>query len=197
MFKKKCFDGLLEKSGELFKTSDLTALGISKPTIARMVRDGLLENVAHGVYCRAGDIVDEMQLLQLRSPRIVFSHESALWLNGLSDRNPFEMSVTIERGAPLAASLRSACRCHYVPMHLMDIGLVTMRNEYGHNVRCYDAERTVCDIVRDRSLVGVEEFADGMKRYAVSPKRNLPRLMQFAGAFGVAREISSYMEVLT
>ena len=187
----------LERKGGILRTSDLVGLGYSKPAIAELVRDHELDRVAHGVYVRSGEFADDMSVLQIRSPRVVFSHESALWLNGLSDREPFEMSVTVARGAPLAASLRGLCRCHYVKRELLDLGLSSARTACGCVVRCYSPERTICDIVRDSAQMGIEEVSGGLKRYAAAKKKNFVELMRIASAFGIEKEIAGYMGVLS
>ena len=51
------------------------------------VRDGLLVRLRHGVYSLPTSIEDDLYTLTLSSPKIVVSHESALFLNGLSERN--------------------------------------------------------------------------------------------------------------
>ncbi len=187
---------LFQRSGGVARASDFVAAGFSKPTIAAYVRAGMLERVAHGIYMRKGAVVDEQYILQLRSPRIVFSHETALWLNGLTDRHPFELTVTLATGSPLSLSLRDSCRCHYVKPNLLEDGLAPMKNEFGHEVRCYGPERTLCDMLRNERSVGVEELTEGLRRYARWKDRNLPELMRLAALFGIERDMAKCMGVL-
>ena len=187
----------MKQNGGALRTADLVGMGFSKPAIAELVRNRRLDRVAHGIYVRAGEFADEMHLLQMRSPRVVFSHESALWLNGLSDREPFQMSVTVVRGVPLAVSLRGLCSCHYVDRDLLEIGLSSAKTTQGHVVRCYGPERTICDIVRDSSRIGIEEMTDGLKRYAGGKEKDLVELMRIAAMFGIEDEMAKYMGVLS
>jgi len=188
---------LLKREGGVARLSDIVAVGCSKPTVAEYVHNGALERLAHGIYALKGELVDEQYVLQLRSPRIVFSHETALWMNGLSDRRPFELSVTVASGAPLALSMRGICRCHYVRRELVDEGIGLARTEFGHQVRCYSPERTLCDMVRDERSVGVEELTDGLKKYAARKEKRLPELMRLSALFGIEREMARYMGVLS
>lgn len=187
----------LKQNGDVLRTADLVGMGFSKPAIAELVRSRKIDRVAHGIYVRAGEFADEMHLLQMRSSRIVFSHESALWLNGLSDREPFRMSVTVVRGVPLAVSLRGLCDCHYVDRELLGVGLSAAKTTHGHVVRCYSPERTICDIVRDSSRIGIEEVTDGLKRYAAGKEKNLVELMRIAAMFKIEDEMAKYMGVLS
>lgn len=189
-------DNLLKEKGGVVQTDDIVKAGYSRTVVANLVKDGELERVAHGIYIRPGQLYDEMYVFQLRSARLVFSHETALWLNGLSDRAPLEYHVTVPTGAPLGALLRADCRCHYVKPELYAIGVVKRLTVFGHEVRCYDSERTICDVVRNERRVGVEALVGGLKAYADSGKKDVLRLMELARTFGVEREVSRYMGVL-
>lgn len=187
----------LKKGGGIITVPLAAELGVSRMVLSKCARNGELERVGPGIYIPAGEFSDEMYVLQLRSPRVIFSHESALWLNGLSDREPFEMSVTYVTGAPPAKGLRSGCRCHYVRRELLEVGLGEATTAHGHAVRCYNAERTICDVVRSSRRLGIEEKTEGLKRYVASSRRDFGALLSMAELFGVADEVSGYMEVLS
>ena len=194
---KRSIDRLLKEKGGVVRTSDAVDAGLSRVTLANMVKSGKLERVAHGIYIRQGDLCDEMYVLALRSDRIVFSHETALWLNGLSDRVPIQYHVTVPTGAPLGAELRGDCICHYVDKRLQGLGICSKKTAFGHMVQCYDAERTICDVVRDENRVGIEALVSGLKAYAERSDKDVLRLMEMARTFSVEKEISRYMGVLS
>jgi len=187
---------LMKASGGVLRAGDAVRAGVSRAALLALVRDGELERAAHGVYVIAGELHDEMFVLQLRSSRLVFSHETALWLNGLSDRAPLEYHVTIPTGAPLGTLLRGDCRCHYVKPELFDFGVTMRKTEFGNEVRCYDAERTLCDMVRHESRVGVEALVGGLKAYATRKDKDIAALMIMAKRFSVVERMSRYMGVL-
>ena len=193
----KVLENLLENGGGIVRTEDAIDAGFSRMTLVNLVRRGELERVAHGVYSRAGEIADDLFVLQLRSDRLVFSHETALWLNGLSDRAPLEFHITVPTGAPLGRLLRGVCCSHYVRADLFGLGMETRQTSFGHEVRCYNAERTICDMVRNEDNVGVQALVDGLRQYAARKTKDAVMLMDFARRFKVEREISKYMGVLT
>lgn len=187
---------LLKSRGGIIRTDDVVKVGLSRTTVMNLVRAGVLERVAHGIYATPNEFYDELYVLQLRSSRIVFSHETALWLNGLSDRVPVEVHVTVPTGAPLGGILRSDCVCHYIKQGLFNLGLSTRITAFGHEVRCYDAERTICDMVRNEKIVGVEGLVGGLKAYARSRNKDVLHLMELARAFSIEEKLSRYMGVL-
>ena len=194
---KKDIEALLDSKKGVLTTEDALQAGFSKMALVNLVKAGALDRVAHGVYVRAGEIADDMFVMQLRSKRLIYSHETALWLNGLCDRAPLELHVTIPTGAPLGAQLRGDCRSHYVKPELFELGLELRKTSFGNDVRCYNAERTICDMVRDEDKVGVQALVDGLRQYASRKTKDLVKLMGFARCFKIEREISRYMGVLT
>lgn len=187
---------IIDSNGGTATLAELLNLGISKTTLCNYVKKGMIDRVAQGIYARAGEITDEMYVLQLRSPNIIYSHETALRLLGLSDREPLDFSVTVATGSPLSEGLRSSCLSHYVKKSLLTVGLGMAKTVYGHEVRCYNAERTICDLVRDEKRIGVETLVAGLKQYAVRNDKDLVELMRIAKLFRIEREIAKYMSVL-
>jgi len=188
---------IIEETGGIFGSADAQRRGVSRMMLCKYVKSGFLERIAHGVYAAKDALVDGLYVLQLRSPRLVFSHETALWLNGLTDRDPLSIAVTVPSGAPLGGRLRRECVCHYAKPEFMELGLSKAKTIYGHEVRCYNAERTMCDLVRNEARSGVEAFFGGLKAYAARRDKDLPTLMKIASAFGIEDAISKYMGILT
>ncbi len=83
----------MKKNNNIITTARALEIGVSKSLLTKYIKLGLIEWVRHGVYILPDSIYDDMYTLMLRSEYIVFSHESVLFLLGLSDRTPFEHSV--------------------------------------------------------------------------------------------------------
>ena len=63
-------------------------------------------------------------------------------------------------------------------------------------MRCYNAERTVCDIIRSRNRLDEETVISAIKNYAVSKEKDLNLLAEYATMFGIEKILKRYMEVL-
>ena len=85
----------IKKNNNMITTSQVLSLGYSKQLLTNYVKEGLLERCRQGVYILPNTVHDDMYTIMLRSDRIVFSHDTALFLNGLSERTPFLHTVTI------------------------------------------------------------------------------------------------------
>lgn len=186
----------MQKNGGIMAADQLLSLGISKTTLANYARGMELERLGGGLYLLPGYVLDDLYALMLRSDRIIFSHETALFLNGLSERTPFIHAVTIPNNASLPSSMRNVCACYYVKPELHEMGLTERQTTFGHTVRCYNAERTICDLLRSRSRYSTETIIGAMKAYAESPKKRLDRLSEYAEKLRVRKALTPYMEAL-
>ena len=76
------------------------------------------------------------------------------------------------------------------------VGIMEKPTTFGHLVRCYDVERTICDFLRTRKRCDEETVISAIKNYAASDKKDLNRLSAYAEMFKVDGELRKYMEVL-
>jgi predicted transcriptional regulator of viral defense system len=170
--------------------------GLSYMKLSRLVKSGELERVARGVYESVDEPDDLLYIEQLRRPKIVYSHGTALYLHDLTDRDPISFSVSVPAGYNTKALLKEGFKVFSVKPELYDSDIVEVSTKYGHLVNAYTAERTVVDVIRSRSRIDPEIVTTAVKRYASRRDKNIPQLMRTAGQFGVVKLIKTYLEVL-
>lgn len=137
-----------------------------------------------------------MFVLQTRYPDAVFSHETALFLLGLTDREPERFHVTLKSGTSSSNLQKDGVLVSKVRANLLALGLVDAESPFGHAVRSYNAERTICDIVRNRSRLDTQDLQGALKAYVRSKDKNIPLLMRYAKAFSIDNVMNRYLEVL-
>lgn len=186
----------IQQNNNMITTSQVAELGFSRALLSKYVKEGLLERGRQGVYLLPNSVHDDMYTLMLRSEKIVFSHDTALFLNGLSERTPFDHSVTIPSNAVLSNTLKGECNCYYIKPELLELGKVWRKTTFGNEVRCYDAERTICDLLRSRSRMDEETVISAIKNYAAYKNKDLNRLATYAEKLRVSKVLKRYMEVL-
>ncbi len=186
----------MKKNNNTITTSRALEIGVSKSLLSKYAKLGLIERVRQGVYILPDSIHDDMYTLMLRSKNIIFSHESALFLLGLSDRTPFEHSVTIPSDKSLPRTLKDECKCYYISPELHQLGLIQIKTTFGNIVRCYNAERCICDLLRSRNRLDEESLLSSVKNYIAFKDKDLNRLSQYARLFHVEKKIKTYLEVL-
>ena len=89
---------IAKKNGGIITTSNAIQEGISRALLWKLNNEKKLQRIARGQYIFEDDIQDELLSIGLRSDKIIFSHETALYLHGISDRTPFEHTLTVPTG---------------------------------------------------------------------------------------------------
>ena len=189
-------DHLAQENDGVLRTAAALAAGVSKTVLARYVAARGFERVAHGIYLAPDAWTDGMYLLQLRCPQAVFSHDTALFLHDMTDREPTRYAVTVKTGYNPSRLAADGIKVYTVKKDLYDLGIENGKTPFGHTVSTYNAERTVCDMVRSRSKMETQIYQDALKQYARRRDKNLHVLMEYAKAFHIERILSQYLEVL-
>lgn len=152
--------------------------------------------MSHGIYASPEAWVDEAYLLHLRVPKAVFSHDEALYYHNLVDREPLQPTITTYTGYNTKRLCDDGIKVYTVKKELLEIGKILVQDNYGNSIPMYDLERTMCDLVRSRSSIEMQDFQSAMKAYARRKDKNLNKLMEYAKFFRVDKIIRQYMEVL-
>ena len=182
--------------GGIIETKIAAQRGISKAMLYKLCKEDKIHRIVKGQYILPDDMQDELLAISNRSERIIFSHETALYLHGISDRTPFEHAVTAPSGCIPSAAIKSECKVYYIKPELFELGKTTLRTPAGNDVPAYDLERTICDVIRSRNKLGTETFLAALKMYAASPKKNLNQLNTYAKQMRVEKVLRQYLEVL-
>ena len=189
-------NALAREHGGIIETKTAAAHGISKAMLYKLCRDNRIYRVAQGQYILPDDMQDELLSISKRSDRLIFSHETALFLHGISDRTPFEHTITVPSDYTASTSIKNECKIYYIKPELFELGLTTLKTPAGNTVPVYDLERTVCDMIRSRNKVGTETFLAALKLYTADPKKDLNRLYSYAKKLRIANVLRQYLEVL-
>lgn len=187
---------IAERNGGIIETAVAAERGISRAMLSKLYKKNVIQRITRGQYCFPDEMPDEMLSISLRSDSIVFSHETALFLQGISDRTPFEHSITVPTGFIPSVSLQKTCKVYSVKPELFSLGKTKLRTPFGNKVPAYDLERTICDVIRSRSRLGSETFLSALKMYSASPRKDLNRLDSYAKIMKISGIVRKYLEVL-
>ena len=83
----------------------------------------------------------------------------------------------------------------HVKMENYKLGITTAVSPMGNEIKIYNLERSLCDILRG-SGSNVELINAAMKQYANSKNKNISRLLEYAEQLRVKPKVLRYMEVL-
>jgi predicted transcriptional regulator of viral defense system len=163
--------------------------------LTRMVDKGALKRIDRGIYTTGEAVLDEYFLFYHKNQKIIFSFSSALFLHGLSDRIPYQMEVTLPNNYN-SSHISDDVIIHKVLKKYYPIGRMMKQTMFGHEVACYDMERTICDLVRFRDTMDVEIFRKAVLSYKDHSDRNIHKLRQYANAFRISDKINELLDVI-
>lgn len=187
---------ILNENKGYISSSEIREYNISRSYFLEFIKDHNLVRVSHGLYMSQDTWKDDMYILQKRYPNAIFSHETAAYLLDLSEREPFTFSITLKSTHGSSRLANEDIVVYKIKGELFDIGCIKTLTPMGHEVRVYNAERTICDLIRNRNTIEIQEFQSILKTYLQSKERNIPELVRYAKAFSIDRILKQYMEVL-
>ena len=187
---------MVKENNGIVKTSQVTKAGISREYLSILVEKGLLERSGRGVYITPFVFDDKMLNLQTRHRRGIFSHETALFLLDLSDQTPIRYSMTFPLSYNTSNLKTQNINYYRVKEEFYGVGIITVNSPNGNEISIYNAERTLCDIVRGRSNTDIQIVTEAYKHYAMSNQKNIPLLSKYAKQFKVDKKVRNYLEVL-
>lgn len=187
---------MAKNTGNIICTKTALEHGVSRATLSKLCSDGMLQRISHGQYTFVDDMSDELLSISMRSDLLVFSHETSLFLHGISDRTPFVHSVTAPSDRVPSQAIKKECKVYYIKPELFFLGKTELTTPAGNKILGYDLERTVCDIIRSRNKMSNETFLFALKSYSAKPQKNLIKLANYAEQMKIYGTVRKYMEVL-
>lgn len=187
------------KENIVITNKEAEKFGYTRYNLSELTKSGQLERLRPGLYQLKGKVIDDFVLISSNSNRIIFSHQTALYLHDLSDRTPSVFHISVPQGynASHIKKRYEDLQVHYVKKDLYEIGKTEIKSPQGNLIPIYDIERTICDIIIDRKKIDKQIFTDAIKRYFNSNNKNLRRLIKYSRLFKIEDEIRRYMEVLS
>lgn len=194
-YKERLEKLIIEKNG-LITTKEVEEAGIPRWNLRSLIDKNKLSRISRGVYLSEEAFNDEMYIIQARSKKIIFSHETSLYLHELTDRDPLEFSITVPRGYNSFTLKEQGLKIYSVKKDLHLIGVMQMKTIYGRDILVYDKERTICDILKNRNNMDVGILNEAIKRYVKNEEKNIPLLNRYAKMLGIQNIVRQYMEIL-
>lgn len=187
---------LLDTStGKIISAEQVVGAGLHRSVLQDLVDKGELCRVARGLYIRSDAWEDDLYLLQREYARGIFSHDTALYLLGYSDRTPARYTMTFPKGYNAPSLMKKNVLVKRVVLQNYELGAAEVVSPSGNPLRAYDVERTLCDMLRGAGG-DIQLVTDAMKRYASSAEKDIHKLLRYAEQLRVKPKVLRYLEVL-
>ncbi|MDF9867203.1 putative transcriptional regulator of viral defense system [Bacilli bacterium PM5-3] len=183
---------IVKKNNGYITRSELKSKNINPKILTRMVEKGLLERVDRGIYFDTmnDSFEDPYYIFQLRYPGTIYSHFTALHFHGMTEKIPYTKDITVanKRGKKNFPGFN----VYYVSSkENLELGIEKVLTEYGNYVKCYDIERTICDIIKSIGRQDVEQVKKVLKAYSNS--LNFSKIRKYAIKLNVYDKVMEYI----
>lgn len=175
---------------------EITEAGIPRRCLTKLVESGKLLKAKRGIYVLPDVWEDELYYLQYRFSKGIFSHETALYLHGMTDRTPISFTMTFPFGYNTGSVKKQGVIPKVCTVEAYSIGVIEIASPAGNFIKAYNVERTLCDMVKETHHADIQVINQAMKEYATSREKNIAKLMSYAEKLRVVPKISMYMEIL-
>lgn len=185
----------LMKANNGYVTSKLISeLGIHRMYLNIMKEKGIIEKVGNGIYIDSKEIEDSYYIFNLELPNIIYSHMTALYFHGLSIKAPNDkFDITVPNNY-----FNYKIKKHnvfYVDKEIYSLGLTEVETPFGNKVRVYDIERCICDIIRSKNRMDLEQVKHAIRTYIKKKDKNINKLSEYAEKLGIKKEVIDYIEI--
>lgn len=196
MTKAERLDKFIDEYNGYLIVGKALELEVSKPYLKEYIQKRSLEKVAHGIYKISEAWTDDLYVLSLRNEKTIYSHDTALMLHGLTERDPKRICISVPQAYNATHLRKHGVEVHQIKEEYMNLGVTTATTVYGNVVVAYDMERSICDLIKVKGDRDPQMFIYALKEYTKRKDKNLNNLMKYAEALNVSQTLRLYMEVL-
>jgi hypothetical protein len=180
----------------VFSAGQGKAAGLSYMSLSRLVKSGDLQRPVRGIYKVPNEPDDRLYVEQLRRPKIVYSHATALYLHDLIPTQPVSLSVTVPTGYNTKTLSKEDFTVFSVKNDLYKNDIIQLSTNLGHSVNVYSRDRTIVDCIRSRNRMDLEVFGLGLTNYVIRLGYNMLLLDEISKKFAIANLVNKYITFL-
>lgn len=185
---------LLKQNNGIITTKQIEGIGISRVHIKQFIESGIIERVKKGIYIARDMIEDEFYIFQMKNNNSIFSYNTAMYFHGETERTPHEIDVTIYSGYNTQRFPKNI-RVHYVKKENLNLGVITLETPYGFNVKAYNLERIVCDILKGRNIgIDKEQTNKFIRNVLKNKKVDISKIYKYARELKCVKQLEAVME---
>lgn len=185
---------LLKQNNGIITTKQIEEIGIPRVHIKQFLESGIIEKVQKGIYISSDMIEDEFYIFQMKNINAIFSYNTAMYFLGETERTLDKIDVTVYSGYN-KQRFPANIRVHYIKKELLNMGVITVKTPHGFNVKCYNIERTICDIIKGRNTgIDKEQSNKFIRNIIRSNKIDINKVYEYAEKLKCTKQLETVME---
>ena len=185
---------LLKQNNGIITTKQIEEIGIPRVHIKQFVESGIIERAQKGIYISSNMIEDEFYIFQMKNSNAIFSYNTAMYFLGETERTPDKIDVTVYSGYN-KQRFPDNIRVHYIKKELLNMGVITAKTPHGFNVKSYNIERTICDIIKGRNTgIDKEQSNKFIRNIIKNNKADISKIYEYAKKLKCTKQLEIVME---
>lgn len=182
----------------LLRTAEAMRLGIHPRTLYQLRDEGLLEQLAKGVY-RLLEVPDfsepDLVLVSKKIPHGIICLISALAYHEITTQIPHFVYVAIPTKSRRSNLSYPPIRYFHYSAKVYNAGVETILIG-GYPVKIYDTEKTLADCVKFRNKIGMDIVIEALKMYWQRKGTQIDKLYEYAKINRVEKILQPIMETI-
>ena len=181
-----------QRCGGILKTVELKDLGLSSRQIKRLLNEGIITKTKRGFYELTDYVIREEVIIARLFPREVIFLESALFHYDYTDRIPPAWQIAVDRYSKTTQYRIDypLIEPYYLEPKFLDIGVDIIEID-GIEIKIYNRDRTICDVLRYEKKLEKEVFYNAIGRYIEDSKKNIRKLFEYAEIFNIKNKVQT------
>ena len=193
-YEEKVLNILNEK--KIITTNELTKLNIPNVVLTRLIEKKKIERAKRGIYVLPNSFGDEYYTLLYGINDATYSYFTALYFHNLCERVPLKYDVTVKRNYGGSLIKNENVNLHYVDESIFDLGRTKLKSPQGQEIACYDIERCLCDLIKDKDNLYFEYVKYAFVKYYREEKHDTFKLYKYAKLMKIEKQVHEFMEAL-
>jgi hypothetical protein len=192
----KIMESFINKSSGILTIDELKQQNINKYYINKLIDKGVIERYEKGIYVRKDVFEDEYYIFQKRNSNVIFSYNTALYLQNMTERTPLKIEITIYSGYN-THRFSNNIKVYYVKKEYLSLGTIQVKTPFGFDVTAYNLERTLCDFIKNENAKLDKEMTNKfIQKMFLEKKVDTSKLIEYAKKLKCEKKVRGIMEVL-
>lgn len=165
---------------------------IATAYLTQLVKEGLLSRVARGIYITSQGVEDQLFIYSLTYHKMIYTGETALFLNNLSNKQIVNYEATMPYGTNIPKI--KGVKIRQSRKKTLLLGVTEVQTSFGNYVKAYDKERCICDLFKrnDYDYESVVHAINEYKDYYL----NIKKLYEYAKELKVYEKVRTIFDII-
>ena len=125
---------------------------------------------------------------QAKYKKAIFSHMNALYFYGMTEEFPYNYTVTVPQSYHVD-TVNEKCNVFYVSDDMLELGMCKVKTPNGGIVRAYDIERSICDIIKYKNRMDLEQVKKAIRQYMKNKNKDMNKLSEYSKKMGINEQV--------